>query len=66
MINAKVGRVTPGIFLPNAKEVQRQKENNAIYGSAYFLDACEKAEITPTKRQAVKFKLHKGIAYKMK
>ena len=66
MINAKVGSVTPGVFLPNAKEIQRQKENKAIYGSAYFRDACEKAEIVATKRQAVKFKLHKGIAYKMK
>ena len=66
MINAKVGYVTPGKYVYTAKEVQRQEENKAIRESDYFLNACEKAEIRITKRQAVKFKLHKGIAYKMK
>lgn len=65
MINAKAGYVTPGQFVPSQKELNRRAKNKAVLMSGEFADACQWVGIDPTKRQAVKFKMKKGRAYKL-
>ena len=66
MINQKKGYVTPGVFIQTDAEASRQKANKSVYESSSFRDACSFADIEPTKRQAVKFKNKRGLAYRFK
>ena len=47
-------------------ELARQEANKSTLNSGKFIKACEKAGITPTKRQASKFNNQKGAAYKVR
>lgn len=38
--------------------------NRAFASDPNFKKACEKANVSPTKRQASKFRMKKGVAYK--
>jgi len=56
------GRVT-GVDLKPSK-VKRQQANEATLRSKTFTDACEEVGIEPTTRQASKWNLKRGLAYK--
>ena len=63
MVNKKVGYVTAGVFVPTPRELELRKKNEAVFRSLNFNDACNSAGIPPTKRQAVKFKNGRGLAF---
>lgn len=64
MINKKANKVTPGKYIPNDRDAERAEKTKSTQASQVFKDACEKAGIPATKRQAIKFKQKKGLAYK--
>jgi len=43
---------------------KRRLKNEAILNSEHFIEACKRACITPTKRQASKWNRNKGLARK--
>lgn len=60
----KVGqwtRVTGPNLCPEYAE--RAKKNDGVVNSPQFKEACEKAGIEPTRRQASKFRRKMGLAY---
>lgn len=63
MINQKEGRCTPGKWFPTPGEIHRRESNKAIFESTYFKEACDRASVDVTKRQASKFRSKKGRAY---
>ena len=46
-------------------ERKRMEANKATFKSSLFVSACTTAGIAPTERQASKWNLKKGIAYKI-
>jgi len=66
MINRKANIVTPGKWIPTKEEVAHQEKNASILKSESFIQLCENAGIKPTKRQAVKYKNKRGLAYACK
>ena len=64
MINRKANKVTPGSYLPRQKELLEKAKTDAIFKSPQFAENCEKLGLKVTRRQAVKYKLGKGLVFK--
>jgi hypothetical protein len=64
MINQKTGYRTPGAWMPTVEELARKKATDSVFSSEHFKEKCAAAEIEPTRRQAVKFKNKRGLAFK--
>lgn len=60
-INHQWKRVTGDNLCP--MNAVREQQNKSTLESPEFLRACKEAEVTPTKRQASKFRKKRGAAY---
>jgi len=48
------------------ENIKRMEANKSTLSNEKFIKACEKAGITPTRRQASKYNNKKGAAYKVR